>query len=201
MGQAEGLFSFCLLLWILTLTHVKAIQPIFHIMAPLKVINNTGRVTVCVLSICAPRGPRKTDVFYIHISLMAVCRVSLHLFPLHLHAHTQQCAYSCTYLLSGTHTHLSCDRTGVSSEFFVCSLSCCHTQTHHTHACSCMCVYVLCCSCISAHTLAAWALCGWRKWRTMMGSLVCLVARVRMCVCVCMCVFVSLQCSDALTQR
>jgi len=69
------------------------------IMEPLKVINNTGRVIVCV-RVCTPQGPRKTDVLYIHTTR---CVYS---FPLHLHEHTQQHAFSCTYLHSGTRSRV-----------------------------------------------------------------------------------------------
>lgn len=129
-------------------------------------------------------------------TLCGVCRVSLHLFPLHLHAHMHQHAFSCTYLHSGTRTRVMWPalESPLSS---LCAASHAVTLRHTTHACSSMCVYVLCCSCISAHTLAAWALCGWRKWRTMMGSLVCLVACTRTCVRAPVCLWIS----DALTHE
>lgn len=139
---------------------------------------------MCVLSVCAPRGPRKTDVFYIHISLICFPIIYIHTCTsVQIHVHT------CTQ----AHAHVSCDHTGVSSEFFVCSLSRCHTRVF-LYVCvrSLLLLHI----CTHTHTHAAWALCGWRKWRTMMGSLVCLVA-CRTCVYVCVC----LQCSDAFTQR
>lgn len=104
-----------------------------------------------------------------------------------IYIHTCTSVYFHVHTALG-HTH-TCHVTALESPLSsLCAASHAVTLRHTTHACSCMCVYVLCCSCVSAHTLAAWALCGWRKWRTMMGSLVCLVARVRTCVNVYVCV-------------
>lgn len=151
---------------------------------------------MCALSVCAPRGPRKTDVFYIHISLMVVCRVSLHLFPLHLHTHMPQRVFSCT-CCTRAHAHVSCDRTGVSSEFFVCSLSRCHTQTHHTRVFLYVCVCSLLLLRICTHSRCVGFV--WVEKVENNDGFSCLSGRSRQDVCEC--VFVSLRCSDALIHK
>lgn len=91
-------------------------------------------------------------------TLCGACRASLRLFPLHLHAHTHQHAFSCTYLHSGTRTRVMWLALE-SPQSSLCAASHAVTLRHTTHVCFSMCVYVLCCSCISAHTHSLRGLC------------------------------------------
>lgn len=115
-----------------------------------------------------------------------------------IYIHTRTSAYSHVHTALG-HTHVSCDRTGVSSEFFVCSLSRCHTQTHHT----CVFLHVCVCSLLLLRICTRTRCVGfvWVEKVENNDGFSCLSGRSRQDVRECVRVFVSLRCSDALTHK